>query len=380
MKTGKPGRNDPCPCGSGKKYKKCCLLAESSRVPVSRLPREVEEAVRARAEAAQVRRARFGEVRPAIHSDFQGHKFVAVGNQLHYSRDWRTFPDFLQAYIRSILGSDWGNAELAKPLDARDEIMKWYDTMWHFLQAQEPGTDGLCGVIPNGATRAWLLLAYDLYVLRHHSALQESLVRRLKQPRQFQGARHELFAAATCIRAGFDIAFEDETDATRRHVEFTATHRPTGQQIDVEAKSRHRPGVLGHPEHPTGSREVRAGIARLLNDALRKPFTHPYVIFFDLNLPPSPEPLRDKPWFAEIRDSLDRVPMNESADDRFNLIVFTNQPDHYGKHECPAPSGNVFSVLSSRPQIAATHMAALAAVHHAADQYGAIPNAFEEAE
>jgi SEC-C motif-containing protein len=21
----KPGRNDPCPCGSGKKYKQCCL-------------------------------------------------------------------------------------------------------------------------------------------------------------------------------------------------------------------------------------------------------------------------------------------------------------------------------------------------------------------
>ena len=24
----KPGRNDPCPCGSGKKYKKCCGAAE----------------------------------------------------------------------------------------------------------------------------------------------------------------------------------------------------------------------------------------------------------------------------------------------------------------------------------------------------------------
>jgi uncharacterized protein len=24
--TGKAGRNDPCPCGSGKKYKKCCGL------------------------------------------------------------------------------------------------------------------------------------------------------------------------------------------------------------------------------------------------------------------------------------------------------------------------------------------------------------------
>lgn len=26
--SGKPGRNDPCPCGSGKKYKRCCLLKE----------------------------------------------------------------------------------------------------------------------------------------------------------------------------------------------------------------------------------------------------------------------------------------------------------------------------------------------------------------
>lgn len=25
------GRNDPCPCGSGKKYKQCCLGKEKSR-------------------------------------------------------------------------------------------------------------------------------------------------------------------------------------------------------------------------------------------------------------------------------------------------------------------------------------------------------------
>ncbi|MFL5289843.1 MAG: SEC-C metal-binding domain-containing protein [Rhodopila sp.] len=24
-RSAKVGRNDPCPCGSGKKYKKCCL-------------------------------------------------------------------------------------------------------------------------------------------------------------------------------------------------------------------------------------------------------------------------------------------------------------------------------------------------------------------
>jgi hypothetical protein len=26
MHPSEPGRNDPCPCGSGKKYKKCCAL------------------------------------------------------------------------------------------------------------------------------------------------------------------------------------------------------------------------------------------------------------------------------------------------------------------------------------------------------------------
>jgi uncharacterized protein YecA (UPF0149 family) len=25
----KVGRNDPCPCGSGKKYKKCCMSKQS---------------------------------------------------------------------------------------------------------------------------------------------------------------------------------------------------------------------------------------------------------------------------------------------------------------------------------------------------------------
>ena len=33
----KPGRNQPCPCGSGKKYKKCCLHASPSATLEGRL-------------------------------------------------------------------------------------------------------------------------------------------------------------------------------------------------------------------------------------------------------------------------------------------------------------------------------------------------------
>lgn len=29
----KIGRNDPCPCGSGKKYKNCCLRKDTMSVP-----------------------------------------------------------------------------------------------------------------------------------------------------------------------------------------------------------------------------------------------------------------------------------------------------------------------------------------------------------
>jgi|GEM_PF-4194091 hypothetical protein len=29
----KTGRNDPCPCGSGKKYKQCCLRRDEAAAP-----------------------------------------------------------------------------------------------------------------------------------------------------------------------------------------------------------------------------------------------------------------------------------------------------------------------------------------------------------
>ncbi len=37
----RPGRNDPCPCGSGLKYKKCCLLVkhDKARRAVRNLPK-----------------------------------------------------------------------------------------------------------------------------------------------------------------------------------------------------------------------------------------------------------------------------------------------------------------------------------------------------
>jgi len=44
----KAGRNDPCPCGSGKKYKKCCQDKEAAAVvdPEVAWRQQLETAVR----------------------------------------------------------------------------------------------------------------------------------------------------------------------------------------------------------------------------------------------------------------------------------------------------------------------------------------------
>jgi len=36
----KPGRNDPCPCGSGKKFKKCCESRKHKPIQAALLPGE----------------------------------------------------------------------------------------------------------------------------------------------------------------------------------------------------------------------------------------------------------------------------------------------------------------------------------------------------
>jgi tetratricopeptide (TPR) repeat protein len=63
----KPGRNDFCPCGSGNKYKKCCLAKEEA---VER--EQLAEADAKRAERATAHRLHLREVRAAIAARLSG--------------------------------------------------------------------------------------------------------------------------------------------------------------------------------------------------------------------------------------------------------------------------------------------------------------------
>ena len=202
----------------------------------------------------QERIGRFGHVRPELSGNFHGYKFVAIGGNLMYmpAEKCKFFTDVLIARIPLVFGRDWFEQEVAKQPDERHPLMQWRAKGMNYMNAQPQLPDGTYCATPTGPLLAYLTFAYDLYIVEHNARLDSRLLDRLKLHDQFQGARHELFAEATCLRAGFQIEHEDETDPSRRHVEFTARHKSTGQQISVEAKSKSRPGILGQ----TGERQA----------------------------------------------------------------------------------------------------------------------------
>ena len=84
----KTGRNDPCPCGSGKKYKKCCLPKHEA----AERERLAEEQAR-RDERAAAHRSSIHEVRAAI--------AAKLAEAEHAGRDLVVrFPDVHDGYDR----------------------------------------------------------------------------------------------------------------------------------------------------------------------------------------------------------------------------------------------------------------------------------------
>jgi len=123
------GRNQPCPCGSGKKYKRCHGAYGVNQPPLHSSERQAAIDLRIKqVNAFNARREKQqGLGRPIIAAKLRDHQMVAVGNRVHFSTKWRTFHDFLRDHLFSLLGKEWGEAELAKPPEERHRILRWFD-------------------------------------------------------------------------------------------------------------------------------------------------------------------------------------------------------------------------------------------------------------
>jgi len=375
--AGNLGRNHPCPCGSGKKYKVCCMRTQPRVVPPDVL-REFARRNRQKLAAEKQRVATYGHTPPIIHTDVDGKRLVAVGNRLFRSDRWRTYPDFLYFHIRHVLGESWWDAELRNPPRARHRIINWYEKAMALNHAQPKPQDGIVGLVPSGPYAAFINLAYDLCVLKGSSSVPQHLINRLRHPEQFQGARYEIFVAATCVRAGFRLTFEDEQDGSTKHAEFTAVHKSTDQPISVEAKSRHRPGVLGYPGRRQPDEDVRTRIGHLLHQAISVEPPHPLAIFVDLNISPqNAQRLRhDLP--NRITKLLRNARLEKDDRQLYNLLVLTNHPHHYGRDDEPDPHHDFIGLPAMHPKDQADHPEVFEILYDALLKYGRIPNWFPD--
>lgn len=308
---GKLGRNHPCWCGSRKKYKKCHLNHDESvgqppRHPANYSrsgPFDLPNAI-ARTRAAELRRESMqGKGKPIIAVDVNGYKVVAVGSSLHWSKSEKTltFIDFLGNYIRSVLTPEWGNAEIAKPLEQRHPLLRWYDRLCRIQQ--EHYKDGeVFGVPATGLVVAYISLAYNLYLLGHNAEVQTHLIERLRDPNSFYAALYETHVAAWFILAGFTLALENESDPRTSHCEFTA-HAPSGQRYSVEAKSRQ-------------AGKLHFAIGNQLASALKKVAGHPRIVCIDTNV--RQEQITDERAF--VRDIVSQLRAQEQK------LVIKGQP------------------------------------------------------
>lgn len=396
MKGNKPGRNDPCPCGSGLKYKKChgrsVMDSQKSNEGMGQplaLPPQIQREMFEREVMKQRHNTRYGQVRPTIALDFQDFKMVAVGNQLHYSKEWKTFHDFLLDYIKNCLGSDWGNAELKKDNSKRHPILQWYKALCVFQRQNINEEEDIHSADCTGPVGAYLSLAYDLYVLRHHSALQKRLVSRLKDRQQFQGARYEVYVTACFVRAGFDIVFEDESDGTTSHCEFVATHKQSGRKYSVEAKSRHRPGHLGQDGSPRATDDIRLRIGNLLRNALRKEAAHTRIVFIDINMPPTSRDVRpfQTRWFKSLMNEISRVEADtlDGKPTAPAFLFFTNHPYHYVDEGEPEPKKDLLMTAINMtewkidaPKVVASIDPPAFALWESMNKHTGVPRTFDE--
>ena len=367
------------------KFKKCCLIKMKGKTFTP--PPAVIEKARTlfceRAEADRRRIERYGQVRPIIATEAFGKRLVVVRNLIYGIDKKKYFGDFLRDFVVEVFGVEWWNAEMAKPESERHLVVQWKIESARYMNAQPEQPDGSRRGIPSGIVAAFIAFAYDLFIVADHDGLDDLFLHRLKNPDLFQGARHELFAEATCLRGGFSVEWEDEQDGSRRHAEFEATHRATGQRFSVEAKSKHRPGVLGRPGQPEPHDRISLRFGGLINDAVRKNSHHPLVIFLDTNLPFRAADRLFTPQSGNapsrlLNKLLDQVKKQHSGKDPYSMIVFTNHPHHYAAKDEKDPKKHLYSIVSDDTHV--PNVEALSGLHQAVTLYGNIPNKFPESE
>lgn len=274
--------------------------------------------------------------------EWQGRKVWAIGTRVYLDRPpGETFHEFLIHMLRQTLGEPWRAEQAALPESEQHFVFKCSEEWAKFKAANaDPAVlkrEGRYAAHPNGWVQYFMSLAWDVATLIHASNLPDDLVNRLRDPREFQGSRYEIAIAAIFARLDCEIRFlnDDEELRGHKHAEFVATHRPSGQDIAVETKSRRRPGVVNEPGELDPDDPLRGdprAVRRRFVEALEQaPEGMPFMLFIDINAPLEQETEGlEITWMQDIMRWMDRMPPPTAEDPAvYNALYVTNFAAHH---------------------------------------------------
>jgi hypothetical protein len=342
--------NKPCPCGlHGKSYGECCE---------HKGPNALGNAMQRGNVSVMLPGTRTPTQSSMVNGDT---RWRIVWNVLWHSPQEKTFHDFLDELVLKTLGWEWFEEQNHLPIDKRHAIAGWRSSLLSLAGRPANTPDG--GHIRTGPVESYLCLSYDLYWLQIVHKLPDRLIERLKDRRDFQGARYEILVAAVFARAGFDIQWLDGVVKKGKHCEFIAVHKSTRAQIAVETKSRQRTGALHFKGVVSPETHLKGDIFGLYETAVKQGPTDgtPYLIFIDANVPASfppgalgysNVPIDEFPWMAEIRDGLASTWNGLSGNTAETGVFVTNFAYYYGSDEGTTPIGMCGHFLSPKPNVA----------------------------
>ncbi|SDS16772.1 hypothetical protein SAMN05444158_1217 [Bradyrhizobium canariense] len=286
-----------------------------------------------------------------ISASLNDHRIVAVGNTVYFSKSWRTFQDFLREFLIGLLGREWFQAESDKPNLERHPIVRWYHQAIADSNRLHTKVGNLLVGPMTGAQRAFINLAYNLYLIAHHAEptqvarLTASFVDRLKSERadDFIGKLFETYAAAAFLKAGFTLAYENESDGRSSHVEFVATYPRTGAKFSVEVKTRNRSSIEDGPVDEI----KRLRVGNKLNKALSKSAEHTRVVMIEINVPDVvTDPSATDGWPRAALDqirAIEKSPAPDGSEKPSAYVMVTNHTFH-----------NNLGVINASTQVIAT--------------------------
>lgn len=143
----KPKRNDPCPCGSGKKYKNCCLTKDrTQRIRESAWRRE--EQVTLDKLIAFSQRPQFQpQLLVAFNLFWNGTYGVEAFNALHRDEigrffDWYAYDYRLEETKKRVIDLFMDEAGQRLSLGERERVQAWSDSFLSLYRVVGPGTTG----------------------------------------------------------------------------------------------------------------------------------------------------------------------------------------------------------------------------------------------